>query len=73
MTNNFIDVTAMPPDPDHAGKHIDPSTGIWPVIEWGSECGRGFVSDERFQRGNEKVIKRTNRAKTRAWRQLERR
>jgi hypothetical protein len=61
MSGAFADVTAMPPDPAHPGKHIDPATGIWPVSEWGSECGRGFVSDERFQRGNEKVIKRKAR------------
>lgn len=22
---------------------IDPETGIWPVVEWQSECGRGIV------------------------------
>jgi len=62
-------VGLLRPDPDHPNHHIDPATGIWPISEWGSECGRGFVSDARFQKGNEKVIKRTNRAKTRAWRQ----
>lgn len=47
---------------------IDPETGIWPIAEWGSECGRGFVSDARF--GQAKVIKRTSRAKTRKWYRL---
>jgi hypothetical protein len=55
-------------DPNHPGKHIDPATGIWPISEWGSECGRGFVSDARFARGGERVIKRTSRAVTRKWR-----
>ena len=54
-------------DPRHPGKHIDPATGCWPISEWGRECGRGFVSDERFQRSDEKIIKRTNRAKTKEW------
>ena len=66
-------ISAMPPDPNHLNKHIDPATGIWPLEEWGTECGRGFVSAARFQRGNEKVIQRTNRAKTRAWRRMARR
>lgn len=44
---------------------IDPATGIWPIAEWGTECGRGFVSDERFARGGDKVIQRTNRSQQR--------
>lgn len=44
---------------------IDPATGIWPIREWGTECGRGFVGNERFARPGEKVIQRSNRAKQR--------
>lgn len=54
----------MPIDPRRPDKHIDPETGIWPISEWGSECTRGFVSDERFGHG-QMVIKRTNRSQTR--------
>jgi len=50
------------PDPNRPGKHIDPKTGIAPIAEWGPWCARGFVSNERFARGGESVIKRTNRA-----------
>lgn len=59
-------------DPAHPGKHIDPETGIWPIAEWGNECGRGFVSDARFSGGKDRVIKRTNRVKTRKWYELRR-
>jgi hypothetical protein len=31
---------------------------------------RGFVRDERFNRGSDQVIKGTNRAKSRAWRKI---
>lgn len=55
-------------DPKHAGKHIDPKTGIWPIAEWGAACARGFVSNERFARAGDKVIKRTNRTTTKKWR-----
>jgi hypothetical protein len=48
---------------------IDPETGIWPTAEWGSCCGRGFVSSARFG-PNQLVIPRTNRAITRKWRSL---
>ena len=49
-------------------KHIDPKTGIRPISEWGSECGRGFVSDARFAGSKPtRVIKRTNRKTTRRW------
>ena len=58
-----------PPKKEHT---IDPEIGIWPMSEWGAECGRGFVSNERFARGGEKVIKRTNRQATRKWRKLAR-
>lgn len=61
----------MREDPQHPGKHIDPDTGIWPISDWGHECGRGFVSDARFSGGRSKVIKRTNRNTTRKWRKLE--
>lgn len=47
---------------------IDPATGIWPMSEWGTECGRGFVSDMRFSGGKDRVIKRTNRSMTRKFR-----
>lgn len=60
----------MKEDPRHPGKHINPETGCWPISEWGPECGRGFVSNERFARGGERVIKRANRAKTKKWYQL---
>jgi hypothetical protein len=56
------------PDPKHPGKHIDPSTGIWPISEWGASCYMGFVSNSRF--GSGPVIKRTNRETTRKWRKL---
>jgi len=53
------------PDPYHPGKHIDTSTGIWPISEWGNECDCGWVSDARFARGaQDSVIKRANRSKT---------
>ncbi len=55
--------------PAHPGKHIDPRTLVFPVWEWGSACGQGFVSDARFG-ANETVIKRTNRETTRKWRAL---
>lgn len=42
----------------------DPST-------WGSECARGFVRDERFATGSERVIKGTNRNVSRKWRALD--
>jgi len=66
------------PDEDHmipwhlpraAAHTVDPATGIWPVREWGLECARGFVRDERFARPGDRVIAPTNRATTRAWRQ----
>jgi hypothetical protein len=56
----------LPRDPARPDKHIDPETGIWPIAEWGSECGRGFVSDIRFQRGTEPVLKRTSRKRRKA-------
>jgi hypothetical protein len=63
----------MPLDPACPGKHIDPATGIWPICEWGGACQRGFVSHERFARGSEQVIKRTNRNNSRRWRQIQER
>jgi hypothetical protein len=62
----------LPPDPRHPGKHIDPATGIWPIAEWGAACYRGFVSDERFGPDGVPVIKRSNRKRSRAWRELRR-
>lgn len=38
------------------------------ISTWGPECGRGFVSSERFARPGDIVIKRTNREVTRRWR-----
>lgn len=32
----------MEPDPRRPDKHIDPGTRIWPIAEWGGECGRGL-------------------------------
>jgi hypothetical protein len=46
------------------GKHIDLLTGTFPIPEWGPECTRRFVSDERFAHGRECVIRRTSRAVT---------
>jgi hypothetical protein len=54
-------------DPNHPRKHIDPRTGIWPMSEWGWECARGFVSDARFDRGEDRVIKRASRETSRKW------
>jgi hypothetical protein len=55
----------LPAHPTIAGKHLNPATGIPPTHEWGDWCGRGFVSDSRFSRGSDSVIKRTSRDKTR--------
>jgi hypothetical protein len=56
--------------PAEAKQHtIDPRTGIRPISEWGASCGRGFVSNSRFGK-NQPVIPRTNRKRTRKWRQL---
>ncbi len=63
--------TNLTDDPNHPGKHIDPDTGIWPIREWGTECGRGFVSNQRFARLGDRVIKRTSRKPMRQWRELE--
>lgn len=61
----------MKPAPNHPGKHIDPATAIWPIAEWGSSCGRGFVSNERFARSKtETVLKRANRKNTKRWYRL---
>lgn len=65
----IAEIADMPVDTRRPDKHIDPETGIWPVSEWGSECQRGFVSDERFGRG-QRVIPRTDRTRTRKWRKL---
>jgi hypothetical protein len=59
----------MEQDPNRPDKHIDPETGIWPMEEWGSACGRGFVSNARFGAGI--VIPRTNRAKKQTSKQLD--
>jgi len=51
---------------------IDPETRIWPISEWGYECGRGFVSEARFAGDSgTRVIKRTNRNTTRKWRAID--
>jgi hypothetical protein len=55
-----------PPPSDHPRHTIDPETGIWPISEWGFECARGFVCDERFARPGDRVIKRTGRKHRRA-------
>jgi hypothetical protein len=52
---------ALPADPRHPGKHIDPKTDAWPASEWGYEPRRGFVRDERFARGADRIIKPTSR------------
>lgn len=49
--------------PIRDGKHVDPALGCAPLHEWGSECARGWVRDDRF--GSGQVIKGTNRGKTR--------
>jgi hypothetical protein len=55
--------------PPEARPHTtDPETGIYPIAEWGSRCAKGFVRDQRFQRGTEQVIPGTNRATSRKWR-----
>jgi hypothetical protein len=53
----------------HKPHTIDPQTGIWPISEWGSACGRGFVCNPRFGAGP--VIRRTDRKTTRKWRKLD--
>jgi hypothetical protein len=45
-------------------------SGTLPLSEWGSECGRGFIRDDRFGIG--RVIKGTNRGRSRQWRRLDR-
>ncbi len=60
---SFRDCSKLPPHPTAAGKNIDPITGIFPICQWGNDCGRGWVRDERF--GSGQVIKGTNRDKTR--------
>lgn len=62
----------MKDDPRHPGKHIDPATGIWPIAEWGWECQRGFVRDDRFARPGDRVVKPTIRKRSRQWRRLKR-
>ncbi len=46
----------------------DPETGIAPISRWGPECSRGFVRNAMF--GSGRVIKGTNRNKSRANRRL---
>ncbi len=41
----------------------NPEPGISPIGEWGNDCARGWVRDERFGPGQ--VIKGTNRNSTR--------
>jgi hypothetical protein len=53
----------MPLNPNDPGFHKDPLTGIRPLHEWGNECGRGFVREQRF--GSGQVIAGANRDKTR--------
>lgn len=48
-------------------KTVDPETKIWPIKEWGSECGRGFVGNARFAGAGDRVIPNTNRETTRKW------
>jgi hypothetical protein len=50
---------ALPPHPHVPGKHIDPRTGIFPIHEWGGECGRGF-GDHVFPRPRVRAQSRTN-------------
>lgn len=57
--------SALPLHPHVPGKHINPATRIYPIHEWGSECGRGFVSNERFSGGTALVIERKSREKVR--------
>jgi hypothetical protein len=64
-----VPVEAMPADPRHPNKRLDPRTGILPISEWGAACRRGFVSDSRF--GSGPVVPRTNRGNTRKWRQIQ--
>ena len=55
--------SALPISPVNPRYHLAPH-GAAPLHEWGSECGRGFVSDARFSRGSDQVIARTNRTAT---------
>jgi hypothetical protein len=63
----FVPWPAPPAEKTHS---IDPRTGIRPIDQWGTSCGRGFVSNPRFG-PNQPVIPRTNRATTRKWRALD--
>ena len=51
-------------------KPVNPETGIYFIRDWGYECARGFVRDQRFNSGNDQVIKPTNRTAQRKQRQL---
>jgi hypothetical protein len=62
---NCPSCAALPTSAVDPHRHIDPATGIAPIHEWGSACARGFVSDARFSRGSDLVIKRADRTKTR--------
>lgn len=57
--------SAMPIDPFNPAFHRNPATGIAPTHEWGPECQRGFVREERFGAG-QTVMSGANRNKTRA-------
>jgi hypothetical protein len=41
---------------------IDPETKIWPIAEWGSACGRGFVSRRPVIRRTDREAARQERA-----------
>jgi hypothetical protein len=49
------DCRKLPPHPAAPGKHTDPKTGIFPVHEWGPECGRGIPNDAWWNRLEERL------------------
>jgi hypothetical protein len=42
---------------------IDPQTGIWPISEWGTECGRGFTGNNGVN--HQRQRKQARKARTR--------
>ncbi len=44
--------------------------GVIPISELGYSHSPGFVSDERFARPGDQVVKRTNRSVTKKWRKV---
>lgn len=63
MRCNCETCAKLPEHPTIPNHHLNPETGILPLHEWGAECYRGFVRNERFGAG-QTVIAGTNRQKT---------